>query len=191
MGIHKKRLFLPGILVSTIGLYTLFIALEKWKSEPEFCVSCHLSPTQKLHQNKYDNFRDPLPKNMSALHRKEISCIGCHESRDFLRKSVQIFKESWNTLRYFFGTFREPEELSLNFVDDNCRECHAQLKSMEMFHRAQAHGGKFLVRCTECHPSHKTGGKKERYFIPLKNVRDQCILCHPNYPKVEEYLKQF
>lgn len=187
----KNRFLLFGGIFFLTGFSTLFFYVEEKKSSPGFCVSCHLSPTQKLHQKKYDGYREADPKNMAALHRKEIPCIGCHEGDGYWNKFAQAKKEGWNTLRYFMGTFEEPEKLSPPWFDANCVKCHQRLKAKELFHQAQAHGGKFVVRCTECHSSHKKGGKKEKYFIPQDLLREQCLRCHRDYPRAEEYVRTF
>ena len=187
-----KRFLLSGGTVLLAAFILLYFMLEAQKSKPEFCVSCHLTPTQKLHQEKYADFTSPLPKNMAGLHRKKIACAGCHEGQEWTQKAAQAGKEAWNTLRYFLGSFREPRELSPPLLDHGCEKCHGQLKAKEVFHRAQAHGGKkFPTRCTECHLSHKKEGKREKFFLLREDLRRQCLRCHPNYPVMEEYLKEF
>lgn len=190
--IAMSRFLVFGVTTLLLILILLYIIFEVQKSSPEFCVSCHLTPSQKLHQAKYDGFMASPPGNMAGLHRKEIPCAGCHEGQAWRQKAVQLGKEGWNTLRYFLGSFQEPRELSPPLLDHGCKKCHASLKAREVFHRAEAHWGqKFPTRCTECHLSHKKGGKKEKYFLPREDLRRQCLRCHPDYPVMEEYLKGF
>jgi cytochrome c nitrite reductase small subunit len=134
---------IPGCSIGLflgLGIFTFHYAKGSsyFTSDPKACVNCHIM------QQNYSSWQ-------MASHRLTTDCNGCHTPSDFFGKykikAIHGIRHSWG---FTTGHFKEPIRIkqdSLDVVEANCRECHAQLFHSVDLVAAEAGEGS----CIACH----------------------------------------
>lgn len=180
-----KRIFIFTFFV-LIFAATGWLLPGQLKQKPDFCVSCHITDTKKLHGAKMDAMKSAPPQNLASAHyhlkTKSVGCPDCHRGTDF-KSSLEVFYfEIKNTLRYFVGSFHEPDKIEVLVHDPVCLGCHMGLITKlqkPKYHAYPSHDGIKRVLCVECHKTHMLRPENEK-FLDMSVVLAQCDKCHKN-----------
>ncbi len=142
-----------------------------------FCIACH------LHEQILDNFLTSTPLvTMAAAHydKGEVKCIDCHEGATVTDKLIVKGIAGWDTVRYFAGSFKEPDHLLYDLGDRTCLKCHTdggQSKTrLDAFHNDPNHQ-RMRSECGACHQSHPVRDQGT-LFLDQAIVRAVCRECH-------------
>ncbi|VAX22749.1 hypothetical protein MNBD_NITROSPINAE01-318 [hydrothermal vent metagenome] len=178
--------------VFTFLVFALLLACVGWflpgvlKQKPDFCVSCHITDTKKLHGAKMQAMRATPPQNLASFHHnlknKSMNCPDCHRGVDFKSSLAVFYFEVKNTFSYFLGSFHEPDKTEVPVNNRVCTGCHAGLvaKAKEpTYHAYPSHEGIKRVLCTGCHKAHSPKTEAEK-FLNVSVLLSRCDKCHKN-----------
>ncbi|MBF0274051.1 MAG: hypothetical protein HQK84_02345 [Nitrospinae bacterium] len=179
----RKKLFISFGLFFTLCLYGLYI--HKTNDGVEFCHSCHLNTTTKLHDEEYNNFVAVTPNDLAGFHKikkARFTCIDCHKGSGWKTTLLNDTSAFINLGKYILNTFSDTTPLRYPMEDAICKSCH-DMKIYEhkskKFHGLIAHKQPFNIKCVNCHWAHKEG-KGNYYFLQKEALSVICAKCHKN-----------
>jgi len=179
-GIYLTLAFFFGVLC--YGYY-----VHKTNDGLEFCQSCHVSPTKKLHGQIYLNFvaTESQETDLAGYHRQngeKFTCLSCHRGDTFEAKLLNDASAFFNLGKYLIGKFDSDKSLRFPIEDAICLDCHSlsqSSKKTKTFHGLVAHKYPFTVECLSCHSAHSEG-KSNNFFINRAIALKICKKCHLN-----------
>lgn len=172
---------------------------DRLEQNDRFCIACH-RPEKPLHEEVYKAFHSVGGKviTLAGAHKARgatnlprrspwigevygpVKCIDCHIGAD--RKDYLIIKAmaAWDTAKWVFGTYKDPETLRYPLGDRTCLKCHPDggqnLKVEKAFHNAPYHRDP-RNGCSDCHRSHLEAPAETR-FLQAAIVKPLCDQCH-------------
>jgi hypothetical protein len=167
-------------LVFSLGLVGFVASIEvtdRLEEDNRFCISCH------LHEQIMDHFRTAVPQRITlagAHDEAEVKCIDCHIGATLSDKLIVKAIAGWDTVRYFLGSFKEPDHLRFPLGDRTCLKCHPDggqsPTRAEAFHNDPNHRH-MRFECVACHQSHPVR-EASTLFLEQSLVRPICQECH-------------
>lgn len=167
---------------------------DRLEAQNDFCISCHLTESKRLHQEIRDDFdRQPqttlagfhgTSPNVEGRELARMRCIDCHGGTSLLGRARVKALAAKDALVYLTGRFDEPKGMRFPLWEEDCRKCHKAFKPVEpgdgppAFHALAVHNTKLGVGCVECHLAHEPGGVHDTWFVHAEPVRAQCARCH-------------
>lgn len=117
--------------------FTLQIpAVGKTIGSPQACGTCHVM--------------DYEVTTLAKSAHRDLACLDCHGAQGFVEKPVEEVKSASRHLFIFMTNATpdviKPQHESLEIIQSNCAQCHAQ--RIEQVHVGNAETGKF---CFDCH----------------------------------------
>ncbi len=180
-------LLLIGLPVAGAAAFAAGLAATDYlEKDNTFCIACHLSNSQRLHQGKYTTFFpvDGAIITLAAAHHRgsdtPFRCVDCHNGTTFADKLRIKAQAARDTVAYFLSDFEEPEQMRFSLGNRLCLKCHIPAtkrpKKAEAFHSAKHHRQLPFV-CYECHTAHRQA-KSEMGFLKREIVQPLCDRCH-------------
>ena len=146
-------------LLGVAGAPVGWAVSDRFESDNEFCVACHLDSGRRLHDRKMRGFEADPAVTLASLHALEdVRCIDCHGGASFPNKLRVKAVAARDAVRYFLGTFEEPSAMAHPLWDEDCIQCHAAYESSrdDDFHAFEAHNvGGFAYSCVACHERYR------------------------------------
>ena len=161
-----------------VGFVASMKVTDHLEQDNRFCISCH------LHEQIFKNFMTDTPQLVTLAgahaHKGEVKCIDCHIGATFTDKLVIKTIAGWDTVRYFVGSFKDPDHLRFPLGDRGCLKCHpdgGQSKTRaEAFHNDPNHRN-MQIECVTCHQSHPSRDPAT-LFLEQATVQPVCQECH-------------
>ncbi len=177
------------LAVTGIGLAGVPVAWsisDRLEADNRFCVSCHVTPTEPLHQRKLDELFSAPPVSLVAAHgaaQRDFRCIDCHGGASLEGRARVKGVSLVDTLRYLAGRFDEPERMRHPLWDEDCAQCHERYQPArdDAFHAIAAHNADFPWSCVECHAAHPATRAPELDFVARERVLPICRTCHEEF----------
>ena len=181
---NKALWVLPALV---LGAPISWVVSDEIEQRNAFCVSCHLSEGEPLHELKGADFRATPPLNLAAAHRAaeaDFRCIQCHGGASFVNKLRVKSVAARDAALYLIGQFEEPTDMKHPLWDEDCAQCHETYdpQAPEDFHALADHNvPAFEYRCVDCHRAHPTDGLPQFGFLDREHVLAICRNCHEEF----------
>ncbi|MDZ7754500.1 MAG: cytochrome c3 family protein [Gammaproteobacteria bacterium] len=178
------------LMVAVVGTLGGGWALDHRIHGEGFCHSCHLPDGGPLHGPKMATTVAEPPQSLAGLHyhqpeEERLRCPDCHHGADWRERLIIMSHAARNTFQYFFGDFREPDEMRVPIPDHFCNRCHADVAKkapFQSFHSSWGHGEMQVmdrvIGCTECHVVHDQKPAAGTSFMAREPTLEICRACH-------------
>ena len=180
-------LLVIGLPVAGVAAFAAGLAItDHLEQDNSFCVACHLSEDQPLHQEKYETFF-PIEGSVTTLAAAHhggsgttFKCVDCHNGATFTDKLQIKAQAARDAVAYLLGDFEEPDRMRFSLGNRLCLACHftegEPVKTEKPFHAA-SHHRQMPQLCTDCHKVHPRASAERRFLI-REVVKPLCDECH-------------